>query len=151
MGEERNGSSSRSSGSDALLPAGKARPADALDAEALKEALFTRAFLVVPGPKYNQVSYEMREESGEKLFFYEVVLSAEQGWDHLREKVFPSLARFLKAKSIDPLHTRDIVVSLFHGDHFYLIEMSQFMLAYRELEGVDEAGLRSRVRQWLTV
>jgi hypothetical protein len=151
MGEERNGSSSRSSGSKVLLPLERGREADAGGAETLSGVLFTKAFLVVPGPKYNQVSYEMREQSGERVTFYEVVLSDEQGWRHLREKVYPSFTRFLSAKSIDPLHPGGIVVSLFHGDHFYLIDAALFMRAYRELEGIDEAGLRSRVRQWLAV
>jgi hypothetical protein len=119
--------------------------------EALKRSLFTRAFLVVPGPKYNRVSYEMREESGERLTFYEVVLTEEQGWRHLCEKVYPALARYLKAKSVDLFHPRNIVVSLFHEDHFYLIDVSQFMLAYRELEGLDEETLRRRLRQWTAV
>ena len=148
MGEERNGSSSRSSGSESLLPMEKGRDADAGGVETLNRTLFAKAFLVVPGPKYNQVSYEMREESGEKLTFYEVVLSEEHGWEHLREKVYPALARYLKAKSIDPLRSRNIVISLFREDHFYLVEVAQFMLAYREVEEIDERTLRSRIRQW---
>ena len=117
-----------------------------------RETLFSKAFLVVPGPQYNRVSFEMRGEGPvSKVTFYEVILHEEAGWRILREKTYPSLARYLKAKYINPHAQAGVVVSLFFEDYFYLIEAAQFMQAYREIEKIDALAFHRLVREWLSV
>lgn len=77
------------------------------------------------------------ESAGKNLFFYEIVLSEHMGWQHLRDTVYPSFKRFLRAKSNHPNTSEGIVISLFHEDYFYMIEGTDFLLAYREIEGID--------------
>lgn len=103
-----------------------------------KKILFSKAFLVVPGPQYNRISYQMRREHpGKNLFFYEIVLSEHLGWQHLRDTVYPNFKRFIRAKSNHPNTSEGIVISLFHEEYFYMIKGADFLLAYREIEGID--------------
>lgn len=131
-----------------LLTEGE-RPA-AAGTGGFRETLFSKAFLVVPGPQYNRVSYDMRgEEPAKKVTFYEVILPREMEWTTLRDRIYPSLARYLRAKDINPQAPAGIVISLFFQDYFYLLEATEFMQAYREIEGIDAVAFQRRVRQWL--
>jgi hypothetical protein len=118
------------------------------ETQEFREILFSKAFLVVPGPKYNRVSYEMRGEGAvKKVTFYEVMLP--DRWAPLRDRTYPSLARYLRAKSINPQAPAGVIVSLFFEDYFYLVEAAEFMEAYREIEGIDVPAFQGRVRQWV--
>jgi hypothetical protein len=62
-----------------------------------REILFSRAFKIVPGTEYNQVSQELRDENPETLFsIYEIVLQENQSWDYMKERVYPNLVKYLK-------------------------------------------------------
>jgi hypothetical protein len=109
--------------------------------------LFSKAFQVVPGPLYNQVSQELRKNRN--VLFYEVILRTDTPWEHLRDRVYPALARYLRYKSISPELPEGVVVSLFFQDRFYLLQASEFLGAYRETEGLDTKTFHLRVQAWL--
>jgi hypothetical protein len=109
--------------------------------------LFSKAFQVVPGPRYNQVSQDLRESRN--VLFYEVILRTDTPWEHLRDRVYPALARYLRHKSISLDLPEGVVVSLFFQDRFYLLQASEFLRAYRETEGLDSVAFHFRVRAWL--
>jgi hypothetical protein len=113
-----------------------------------QDLLFSRAFLVVPGPQYNEVSQRLRES--QDLFFYEVILPPDAPWEFMRDRVCPSLARFLKSKSLDPEMGIGVVVSLFFQERFYLLKGPEFMKSYAEIEGLDPNAFHSRVLEWLS-
>jgi hypothetical protein len=112
-----------------------------------RDLLFSKAFQVVPGPRYNQVSHDLRERGN--ILFYEVVLREDTRWEGLRDNVYPALARYLKYKSISPELPEGAVVSLFFQDRFYLLHAAEFLRAYREKEGLDPDAFHARVLEWL--
>jgi hypothetical protein len=112
-----------------------------------RDLLLSKAFQVVPGPRYNQVSQDLRESGN--ILFYEVVLREDTPWEYLRDQVYPVLARYLKYKSISPELPEGVVVSLFFQDRFYLLQASEFLQAYREKEGLDPDSFHARVLEWL--
>jgi hypothetical protein len=112
-----------------------------------RDLLFSKAFQVVPGPRYNQVSQDLRESGN--IQFYEVVLREDTPWEHLRDQVYPVLARYLRYKSISPELPKGVVVSLFFHDQFYLLRTAEFLRAYREKEGLDSEAFHLRVQAWL--
>jgi hypothetical protein len=112
-----------------------------------RDLLFSRAFRVVPGPQYNEISQQLRESRN--LFFYEVILQPDTPGESLRDRVYPALARYLKYKSIAPDSAEGVVVALFFREEFYLIEGREFLTAYREIEGLDPEEFHIRVQEWL--
>ena len=116
-----------------------------------RDTLLAKAFLVVPGTEYNRVSYELRKKhSGTSFLLYEVVLDEQSTWDYLKESIYPSLARHLKYKSMDPAIARGVVVSLFFMNQFHLIEYTDFVKVYCEMEGIGEEAFRLQVVRWLS-
>jgi hypothetical protein len=97
-----------------------------------RELLFSKAFRVVAGPSYNEVSHRLRVT--QNILFYEVILQPGTPWESLRDRVYPALARYLKYKSIAPDSAEGVVVALFFREEFYLIEGREFLAVYRELE-----------------
>ena len=112
-----------------------------------RDLLFSKAFQVIPGPRYNQVSQDLRESGN--ILFYEVVLREDTPWEHLRDRVYPALARYLSYKSISPELPQGVVVSLFFRARFFLLEAAAFLRAYREKEGLDQDAFHIRVQAWL--
>jgi hypothetical protein len=110
--------------------------------------LLSKAFRVVPGPRSNEVSQGLRETRG--LFFYEVILPPDSRWEFLRDRVYPSLARYLQSKSLDPGTGGGAVVSLFRRDSFFLISGADFMETYGSIEGLDPQAFQARVLGWLS-
>lgn len=113
-----------------------------------KEAIFSKAFSVIKCPDYNRVAQEMRED--DFAIFYEVVLTEDPKWAYLKDRIYPSLARYLKSKSMDPESGSGLVISVFHADHCYLIEGPSFIDVFLELEGLDRAAFKSLVAEWLS-
>ena len=112
-----------------------------------RHLLFSKAFSVVPGLQYNEVSQRLRES--QNLFFYEVILHPDTPWEFLRDRVYPALARYLKYKSIAPDSAEGVVVALFFREEFYLMEGREFLAAYREIEGLNPEEFQVRVQEWL--
>ena len=112
-----------------------------------REVLFSKAFRVVPGPRYNEVSHQLR--ASQNILFYEVILEPDTPWESLRDRVYPALARYLKYKSITPDSAEGVVVALFFREAFYLIEGREFLAAYREIEGLDPEEFHIRKQEWL--
>jgi hypothetical protein len=112
-----------------------------------RDLLFSRAFLVVPGPQYNEVSQQLRES--QNLFFYEVILTPDTPWESMRDRVYPALARFLQSKSLNPETGRGVVVALFCQDRFFLLDGAEFIKSYAEIEGLDPEAFHSRVLGWI--
>ncbi len=111
-----------------------------------RELLFSKAFRVVAGPEYNEVSHRLR--ASQNVLFYEVILQPDTPWEFLRDQVYPRLARYLKHKSIAPDSAEGVVVTLFFRDQFYLIVGREFFAAYREIEGLSPEDFRLRVLSW---
>jgi hypothetical protein len=117
-----------------------------------RKILFSGAFAVIEGPAYNQVAGELRDQARGSLFvLYEVVLETYHSWDYLKARVYPSLSRYLRYKSLDPGTAEGLVVSLFFKDHFYLIRGPEFIRAFCEIEGIDENSYNDYVARWLSV
>jgi len=117
------------------------------------ELLFSKAFKTVPGLDYNRTLEELlqrQEESGKKVLVYEVVLPVDKSWEYLRDKVYPSLARYLKDKSIDPETCEGVLISLFFKDSCYFIDGQQFMDIFCEMEGLNKAAFHFRILRWLS-
>jgi len=112
-----------------------------------QELLFSKAFRVVAGPDYNEVSHRLRVS--QNILFYEVTLQPDTRWESLRDRVYPALTRYLKYKSISPDSAEGVVVALFFRDRFYLIEGREFFAAYRQIEGLDPKEFDLRVQEWL--
>jgi hypothetical protein len=112
-----------------------------------RELLFSKAFRVVAGPDYNEVSHRLR--ASQNILFYEVILQTDTRWEFLRNRVYPALARYLKYKSIGPDSAEGVVLTLFFRDQFYLIEGREFLAAYREIEGLSPEDFRFRVLRWV--
>lgn len=112
-----------------------------------RDLLFSKAFQVVAGPRYNEVSHRLRVS--QNILFYEVILQPDTPWKFLRDRVYPSLARHLKYKSIAPDSAEGVIVALFFREQFYLIEGREFLAAYREIEGLGPDAFRLRVLGWV--
>jgi hypothetical protein len=113
-----------------------------------KEAIFSKAFSVIQGTDYNRIAEEMRED--DFALFYEVVLPEDKSWEYLKDRIYPSLARYLRYKSMDPESGSGLVVAVFHGELCYLIEGPSFFEAFQEVEGLDRAAFRFRVLGWIS-
>jgi hypothetical protein len=116
--------------------------------EDYRTVILGKAFAAGPGVEYNDTSYGLREEHD--WLFYEVVLAEGQSWAEVREQIFPPLGRFLGFKKLAHSFGAGLVISLFHGDHFYLITGPDFLGAYCELEDLDRDALSRQIRQWIT-
>jgi len=112
-----------------------------------RDLLFSKAFRVVAGPSYNEVSHRLRVT--QNILFYEVILQPGTPWESLRDRVYPALARYLKYKSIAPDSAEGVVVALFFREEFYLMEGREFLAAYREIEGLNPEEFQVRVQEWL--
>lgn len=115
-----------------------------------KEILLSKAFRVVPGIEYNRISYELRGKEGNGSLLYEVVIQENDPWDHLRDRVYPNLAKYLKDKGIDPTSGEGLIVSLFFKDHVYLIKGSDFFRVFCDMEGLNPSAFHFRVLRWLS-
>jgi hypothetical protein len=114
------------------------------------DTLLGKAFERIPGALYNEYRYEVTERSARPYLFYEVSLMDEKPWEYLRDRVYPSWIRYLKAKFFDPMEGSGVVVAIFHRESCYLVRGEDFLATFREVEGIDRAALRARVEQWLS-
>jgi hypothetical protein len=115
-----------------------------------KEVLFSKSFRTVHGAEFNQVYSSVREMSEPPLLIYEIVLRDDQTWDDMRNKVYPSLARYLKHKGLNPFSGAGFVVALFFKDFAHFIKGEDFFKAFRKMEGLNFTAFRFRVRKWLS-
>ena len=116
-----------------------------------REVLLSCAFAVIEGPAYNQAADRLRNQArGRRVVLYEVVLEPYHPWEHMRDRVYPCLSRYLKYKSLDPRTAEGLVVSLFFKDRFYLIRGPEFMKAFSAIEGIDENAFSDHVTRWLS-
>ncbi len=121
------------------------------DKKNFKDRLLGQAFRVVPGTDYNRVSYELREKNRSGLLqFYEVILNEQDTWDYMKDTIYPSLVRYLRFKSIDPVVGQGIVVSLFFKERFFLIRCNDFVKIYCEMERLTERAFRLHISAWLS-
>ena len=114
------------------------------------EPLLEKSFEVIPGELYNQYRSEVAEQVGDSYLFYEFSLLEEKPWQALRDRTYPLFVRYIKAKLIDPTTATGVVVAIFHADNCYLMKGEDFLKAYREIEGVDQATFLERVQEWLS-
>jgi len=115
-----------------------------------QDILLAKSFSRGHGTEYNSISFEIRRSNPESpTLLYEVVLDENDRWTRFRDDVYPRLARFLRAKRLDPETGRGLVVTLFFRDHFHLIKCPDFMDAYRDLENLSPESFHFRVMQWL--
>jgi hypothetical protein len=116
-----------------------------------RDMMIEKSFAGGHGMEYNRTSFKIRQSNPLRpTLLYEVVLDKNDRWERFRDDVFPRLARFLRAKRLDPETGRGLVVTLFLGDRFHLIECPAFMDVYREMENLSPESFHFRVLQWLT-
>ena len=116
-----------------------------------REVLLSNAFAVIEGPAYNRVAAELRDQARGTLFvLYEVVLETYHPWEYLKDRVYPSLSRYLRYKSLDPRTAEGLIVSLFFKDQFYLIKGPEFIKVFCAIEGIDENAFGDHVTRWLS-
>ncbi|MFB3926886.1 MAG: STAUR_1299 family protein [Syntrophales bacterium] len=116
-----------------------------------KKVIFSKAFDIIPGPEYNRFAFDLREKSGGAIFMYEIVMKDDHSWEHLKEKAYPNLVRFMTYKRIDPEGGERCVVALFFRGFFYCMWSADFIQAFREIEGLSPAGFRAQARKWISV
>ena len=115
------------------------------------EQLLEKAFETIPGEFYNQYRLEVLERIGDSYLFYEISLLDKKPWRAFREKIYPLFVRYIKTKLIDPTTASGVVVAIFHNDSCYLLKGEDFLEAYREIEGVDDAKFLKKLQQWLSL
>ncbi len=116
-----------------------------------RDILIAKSFSRGHGTEYNRTSYEIRRANPARpTLLYEVVLEENDRWERLRDEVYPSLVRYLRAKRLDPETGHGLVVTIFFRDHFYLIRCPDFMDVFREMENLSPESFHFRVMQWLT-
>jgi len=115
------------------------------------DALAAKAFKAIHGAEYNRTLSELTEggKNPQRLLFYEVPLGEGKPWEYLRDKVYPAMARYLKAKKIDPEDPDRVVVAVFHGDRCFLLTGRRFVDLFLEMEGLTREAFHFRVLQWL--
>jgi hypothetical protein len=114
------------------------------------ELLLEKSFEIIPGELYNQYRLDVAERVGDSYLFYEFSLMEEKPWRILRERVYPLFVRYIKAKLIDPITAKGVVVAVFHADKCYLMKGEEFLAAYREIEGIDRGTFLQKIEQWLS-
>ena len=116
------------------------------------DMLSKRAFRVIPAEQFNVVRQEMTAggRNPEGLLFYEVPLGEGKPWEYLRDKVYPMMARYLKAKKVNPETPDKVVVAVFHRDRCYLLTGKSFIEVFLEVEGLNPQSFHFRVLQWLS-
>lgn len=115
-----------------------------------RDTLLAKSFSRGHGTEYNRTSYELRRADPVRpVLLYEVVLDENDRWERFRDDVYPRLARFLRAKRLDPETGRGLVVTLFFKDHFHMIRCPDFMDVYRDMEDLSPESFHFRVLQWL--
>ena len=115
-------------------------------------SLISRAFRVIPGADYNRTLEESFKEmatTGLRQLFYEVILSADKPWEDFRDKYYPTFSKYLKSRSINPENPQGVIVAVFFTDQCYLLDAQDFVSILSEMEGLDRAGLHSKIGQWL--
>ncbi|HYA02772.1 MAG TPA: STAUR_1299 family protein [Syntrophobacteria bacterium] len=114
------------------------------------QLLLDKAFETLPGVGYNQYLEDVTERMGKTFLFYEISLMEPRSWADLRDRSYPTFARYLKAKRRDPAEGSGVIVAVFVGERCHLLKGEDFLAVYREMERLDGAAFTERVRQWLS-
>jgi len=114
-----------------------------------QEVVFSKAFSTGPGMEYNRVAYELREANrGRTFVIYEIPPTEGYSWEHLKENVYPRLASFIRSKGLDPVSGKNLVITLFSAESYYLIDGPDFMALYREMEKINSEEFACLVEGW---
>lgn len=115
----------------------------------VRDALRTAAFRSGPGAEYNAVSNAVRQEASDAhVVFYEIVLPEADAGAWLRDVAVARFVRHLHSKRLAYESAEGVVVGVFDGDRFHLIQGPDFLAWYREYAGIDAEELRARMREW---
>ncbi len=111
----------------------------------LRARLAGRAFETIPGSRYNRYRETAEARPG---LFYEVPLADDVSWRHLADHVWPTLARYLDEKGIDPEEPRSVVIAVFLGPTCYLLRAEEFRDLFCEIEGLTRPAFHFRLQRW---
>jgi hypothetical protein len=114
-----------------------------------RAVILDRAFRIVAGTSFNSVRRELLEGAGIVPIIYEVTMPPGESWEAFRDRVFPLLARYLKAHGVDPACPDVVIVAVFFEDRCHLIKGSRFLEALEEMEGLNSQALHFRILRWL--
>ncbi len=114
------------------------------------DLLLGKAYLSMPGEHYNRYRQELADSGLERLIHYEISLMEDRPWEHLRDRVYPSFARYLKDKSLNPESPKGVIVAVFRGATCYLIKGEDFIEVFKEMEGLNATAYHFRVLRWLS-
>ena len=120
--------------------------------DTFRTLLANKSFETLPGTSYNKLRLRFAEEESpedEQPMFYEVVVADGDGWQNFRNRVYPQFVRYMKSKRLDPIDPQPVIVSIFMKDECYLIEGPDFVGVLREIDRLDDDGLKELIRQWL--
>lgn len=113
-----------------------------------RDVLIAKAFREIPAEAYNRVLGELTADEWPPLV-YEVVVPEAGPWEDFRDKTYPSFARYVKSKRIDPEDPRGVVISAFLGSRCLLLEAPAFLNILREMDSLNASALHFRVLRWL--
>jgi hypothetical protein len=112
--------------------------------------LLDKAFETLPGERYNEYLGDVTERMGKTFLFYEISLMEPRPWAHLRDRIYPDFARYLKAKRRDPAQGSGVIVAVFTEKKCHLLKGEDFLAVYREMERLDGVAFTEKVTQWLS-
>jgi hypothetical protein len=97
--------------------------------------ILSYAFEVVPGVEYNQRLSELTAKGARysRWIFYEVSLREAPTRAHLLESVYPSIIRYLRAKSLSIDDPEGVVVAIFFEEDCHLLMARDFLAGLREM------------------
>ncbi|MEJ5376822.1 MAG: STAUR_1299 family protein [bacterium] len=113
------------------------------------DTLLGKAYMSMPGEHYNRYRQRLADSQGEAPLHYEVPLMEDRPWEYLRDRVYPSFARYLKDKSLDPEDPKGVVVAVFRRATCYLLRGEDFIEVFKEMEGLNPTAYHFRVLRWL--
>lgn len=114
------------------------------------ELIQSKALHVIPGTEYNKFSYELREKGEGSFILYEAAIKENERWEYLRDRVYPSLVRYLKEKGLDPSSGEGFIVALFFREMVYVLRGKDFFKIFCEMEGLNFSAFQFRVLRWLS-
>ena len=113
------------------------------------DKLLEKAFRVVSGKDFNQVRYLLTNDPERPVLVCEGAIPKNAVWEDVEKNVYPPLCRYLKGKKVRPDHPQNVVVALFYDGSFYLIQGTDFIDVFMEIEGIDRETFAKILSSWL--
>lgn len=110
-----------------------------------REMLLSKSSRSFPGRQYNEM---LEAISKDKKLVYELLLTTEGDWESFRDAAYPSFARYLKAKKLNPEYPKNIVISIFYENRCYELDGRDFIEVYKTIENLNKKTFHAKVKEW---